>query len=147
MRIIAGGQMSGGLSNADIVRRFYEGWNSGDIDFAELVAEDIVNHQPEAEPARGRSRFADAIRGVMAAVPDSRWTISDVLTDGDRVAVRITWSGTYGAPQFRGLPITAPSTFSAEHIHIYRVADRKLAEHWVVRDDLAMLRQLGAVES
>jgi ketosteroid isomerase-like protein len=54
--------MSGGLSNADIVRRFYEGWNRGDINFAELVAEDIVNHQPEAEPARGRSRFADAIR-------------------------------------------------------------------------------------
>ena len=96
--------MAGGLSNGDNVRRFYEGWNSGDIDFAELVAEDIVNHQPEAEPARGRSRFADAIRGVMAAVPDSRWTISDVLTDGDRVAVRITWSGTYGAPQFRGCP-------------------------------------------
>jgi steroid delta-isomerase-like uncharacterized protein len=147
MRILAGGQMSGGLSNADIVRRFYEGWNSGDIDFAELVAEDIVNHQPEAEPARGRSRFAEAIRGVMAAVPDSRWTISDILTDGDRVAVRITWSGTYGAPQFRGLPITSPGAFSAEHIHIYRVADRKLAEHWVVRDDLAMLRQLGAVAS
>ena len=139
--------MSGGLSSADIVRRFYEGWNSGHIDFAELVAEDIVNHQPEAEPARGRGRFADAIRGVMAAVPDSRWTISDVLVDGDRVAVRITWSGTYGAPQFRGLPITAPGTFSAEHIHIYRVADQKLAEHWVVRDDLAMLRQLGAVAS
>src|SRR5918996_4070722 len=93
-----GGHMSGGLSNADIVRRFYEAWNRGDINFAELVAEDIVNHQPEAEPERGRDRFAAAIRGVMAAVPDSQWTISDVLTDGDRVAVRTTWSGTYGAP-------------------------------------------------
>jgi steroid delta-isomerase-like uncharacterized protein len=139
--------MSGGWSNGDVVRRFYECWNSGDINFAELVAEDMVNHQPEAEPERGRSRFADAIGRVMAAVPDSQWTISDVLADVDRVAVRITWSGTYGAPQFRGLPIPAPGTFSAEHIHIYRVADGKLAEHWVVRDDLTMLRQLGAVAS
>jgi steroid delta-isomerase-like uncharacterized protein len=137
--------MSGGSSNGDVVRRFYEGWNRGDINFAALVAEDIVNHQPEAEPERGRSRFADAISRVMAAVPDSLWTISDVLSDGDRVAVRITWTGTYEAPQFRGLPIAAPGTFSAEHIHIYRVADGKLAEHWVVRDDLTMLRQLRAV--
>ena len=139
--------MPGESSNADIVRRFYEGWSSGDIDFVALVAEDIVNHQPEAEPERGRSRFADAIRGVMAAVPDSHWAISDVLAEGDRVAVRITWSGTYGAPQFRGLPIAAPGSFSAEHMHIFRVADGKLAEHWVVRDDLTMLRQLGAVAS
>src|SRR4051794_8848679 len=115
--------MSAGLSNGDVVRRFYEGWNRGDINFVALVAEDIVNYQPEAEPERGRSRFADAIRRVMVAVPDSHWTISEMLVDGDRVAVRITWSGTYGAPQFHGLPIAAPARFSAEHIHIYRVAD------------------------
>jgi steroid delta-isomerase-like uncharacterized protein len=144
---VAGGRASGGSSNGDVVRRFYEGWNSGSIDFAELVADDIVNHQPEAEPERGRRAFTDAIGRVMAAVPDSQWTISDLLAEGDRVAVRITWSGTYGAPQFRGLPIPRPGTFSAEHIHIYRVADGKLAEHWVVRDDLAMLQQLGAVPS
>ena len=132
-------------SNADVVRRFYDAWNSGSIDFAELVADDIVNHQPEVEPERGRRSFADAILGVMTAVPDSRWTISDLLAEGDRVAVRVTWSGTYNAPQFRGVLIPAPGTFSAEHIHIYRVADGKLAEHWVVRDDLAMLRQLGAL--
>jgi len=137
--------MSVELSNGDVVRRFYEGWNRGDIDFVELVAEDIVNYQPEAEPQRGRSPFADAIRRVMAAVPDSQWTIADLLADGDRVAIRITWSGTYRAPEFRGLPIATPRTFSAEHIHIYRDADGKLAEHWVVRDDLAMLRQLGAL--
>jgi steroid delta-isomerase-like uncharacterized protein len=142
-----GGPMSSGSSNGEVVRRFYESWNSGTINFADLVAEDIVNHQPEAEPERGRDRFADAVGQVMAAVPDSQWTISDVLADGDRVAVRITWSGTYGAPQFRGLSIDAPGAFSAEHIHIYRVADGKLAEHWVVRDDLTMLRQLGAMAS
>ena len=139
--------MSGGLSIGDVVRRFYESWNRGDIDFAALVADDVVNHQPELEPERGRGAFADAISHVMAAVPDSHWTISDMLVDGDRVAVRTIWSGTYGAPQFRGLPIAAPGSFSAEHIHIYRVAHGRLAEHWVVRDDVAMLRQLGAFGS
>jgi hypothetical protein len=56
-------------SIADLVRRFYEGWNNGSIDFADLVAEDIVNHQPEAEPEQGRQRFEEAVKGVMRAVP------------------------------------------------------------------------------
>jgi hypothetical protein len=46
-----------------------------------------------------------------------------------------------------GYRIAAPGSFSAEHIRIYRVADGRLAERWVVRDDLTMLRQLGALAS
>jgi predicted ester cyclase len=33
-----------------------------------------------------------------------------------------------------------------DHIHIWRMAEGRLAEHWMVRDDLSMLRQLGAME-
>jgi steroid delta-isomerase-like uncharacterized protein len=133
--------------NAAVVRTFYEGWNEGQIDFEALVADDIVNHQPEVEPRRGREQFATEVRGVMAAVPDSRWTISDLLVDGNRVAVRITWAGTYGPGPFRGVNVEEQRAFAVEHIHIYRVAHGQLAEHWVVRDDLAMLRQLGAFRS
>ena len=89
-------------SIADVVRRFYDGCNNGSIDFADLVAEDIVNHQPEAEPEQGRQRFEEAVEGVMRAVADWQWTLSDLLADGDRVAARTTWSGTYHAPEFRG---------------------------------------------
>lgn len=132
-------------SIADLVRRFYEGWNNGSIDFADLVAEDIVNHQPEAEPEQGRQRFEEAVKGVMRAVPDSQWTVSDLLADGDRVAARTTWSGTYQAPEFRGVTVPGPARFAVEHVHIYRISDGKMIEHWVVRDDLTMLRQLGAI--
>jgi hypothetical protein len=81
---------------------FLRGLDNGSIDSADLVAEDIVNHQPEAEPEQGRQRFEEAVKGVMRAVPDSQWTVSDLLADGDRVAARTTWSGTYQAPEFRG---------------------------------------------
>lgn len=134
-----------GQNIAEVVRRFYEGWNDGAIDFASLVAEDIVNHQPEAEPEVGRHRFEEAVNGVMRAVPDSQWTMTDVLADGDRVAARATWSGTYQAPEFRGMTVPAPARFSVEHVHIYRIVEGRMVEHWVVRDDLTMLRQLGAI--
>jgi ketosteroid isomerase-like protein len=38
------------VEQRDVVRLFYDGWNCGDINFADLVAADIVNRQPEAEP-------------------------------------------------------------------------------------------------
>ena len=67
------------------------------------------------------------------------------LADGDRVAARTTWSGTYQAPEFRGVTVPGPARFAVEHVHIYRISDEKMIEHWVVRDDLTMLRQLGAI--
>jgi predicted ester cyclase len=128
-----------------VVTEFYESWTRGVIDFEALVDADIVNHQPEVEPASGRDQFIAAVTGVMTAVPDSRWDIQDLLLEDDRVAVRIRWSGTYRGGQFRGFNISGPKPFSVEHVHIYRVADGKLAEHWVVRDDLSMLVELDAV--
>jgi predicted ester cyclase len=114
--------MSLGGERTDVVLKFYDSWNRGEIDFDELVDEDIVNHQPDVEPELGRDPFREAIAGVMAAVPDSRWDVSDVLADRDRVAIRITWSGTYLGAHFRGWTIPAPAKFAVEHVHIYRVA-------------------------
>ena len=138
------------MNHADakqVVLDFYEGWTRGAVDFVRLVDADIVNHQPDVEPARGRDLFSAAVTGVMRAVPDSHWEVSDLVAEGDRVAVRITWAGTYQGGQFRGFDVAGPKAFSVEHIHIYRVANGKLAEHWVVRDDLAMLTQLGAFDA
>lgn len=140
-----GSEMTAIQSNKDVVLRFYEDWNRGSLDFDALVADKMINHQPEAEPEIGRDLFTAAIRGVMTAVPDSQWDVGDMIADNDRVAVRITWSGTYRAPQFRGASIPEPAPFSVEHIHIYRVTHGRLAEHWVVRDDLTMLHQLHAI--
>ena len=37
--------------------------------------------------------------------------------------------------------------FAVEHVHIYRIADGRIAEHWVVRDDLGMMLQTGAIST
>ncbi len=36
-------------------------------------------------------------------------------------------------------------SYTVKHVHIYRIVDSKIREHWAVRDDLSMLRQLGAL--
>ena len=37
--------------------------------------------------------------------------------------------------------------FEAEQMHMLRIADGRIAEHWGIRDDAGMMRQLGALQA
>ena len=80
-------------------------------------------------------------------MPDSNWTTLRLLADGDFVVCHNRWSGTYEGKVFRGIPGPQGERFSVEHVHIYRITDNRIAEHWVVRDDLGTLLQTGAVST
>jgi predicted ester cyclase len=131
--------------NKPVVRDFYDGWNAGAIDFERLVHPEVTNHQPDHAPETGLESFRRAIEGVMSAVPDSTWTTLSLVAEGEFVVCHNRWSGTYRGTIFRGVSTPEGGVFSVEHIHIYRITRSRIAEHWVVRDDLAMMQQLGAV--
>jgi predicted ester cyclase len=69
------------------------------------------------------------------------FTIEDVISEGDRVVVRSTNSGRH-VGNFLGIPPTGRSCAIAG-IDIYRMEHGRMAEHWHVIDQLAMLQQLG----
>jgi steroid delta-isomerase-like uncharacterized protein len=117
----------------------------------ELFAPDFVNHvrlvqvtetaPPPFPPGPGHMK--QLVTTLTTAFPDSHFTVEDVIAAGDKVVGRITWSGTHRG-EFLGIPATG-KTFKVSHIQIYRFAEGKMVEHWAVRDDLSMLRQLGLV--
>jgi predicted ester cyclase len=133
--------------NKAIVQEFYDQWNSGAIDFERLVHPDVTNHQPDRNPETGLDNFRKAIEGVTGAVPDSSWTTLRLIAEEDFVVCHNSWSGTYGGKVFRGVPSPQGKRFSVEHVHIYRITDDRIAEHWVVRDDLGMMLQTGAISN
>jgi predicted ester cyclase len=133
--------------NKSIVQEFYDQWNAGAIDFERLVHRDVTNHQPDRDPETGLDTFRQAIEGVMGAVPDSNWTTLRLIAEEDFVVCHNIWSGTYGGKAFRGVPSPRGQRFSVEHVHIYRITDNRIAEHWVVRDDLGMMLQTGAIST
>jgi predicted ester cyclase len=110
-----------------------------------LVHPEVRNHQPDRDAETGLDRFRGAVEGVMGAVSDSTWTTVRLIAEGDFVACHNTWRGTYGGNVFRGVPTPEGERFSVEHVHLYRLSDQRIAEHWVVRDGLAMMLQLGAI--
>jgi len=80
---------------------------------------------------------------LFAAFPDFRYTIDDMVAEGDRVAARLTAHGTHQGP-FLGVPATGKQVSWTE-IHIGRCDDGTLAEHWATLDQVGLLQQLGAV--
>jgi predicted ester cyclase len=79
-------------------------------------------------------------------LPDETTTIDDILAEGDKVVVRATLRGTY---QGSTLPMFAdikPQGQAVEwqFIHIFRIQDGKIAEHWAQRNDLEVHQQLLA---
>ena len=115
--------------------------NFGLID--ELIAPDFVEHyaQPGVPPTReGFKQFAMAYR---SAFPDLRYTVEDSIEAGDKIVHRLTASGTMKGDL---LGISASGTRATwTEIHIGRVVDGRLVEHWGVVDQLGMLVQLGVM--
>ena len=72
----------------------------------------------------------------------------------DRVVCRLTVSGTHqGTPEVpvEGGPLLQailPSGkhYTIQHVHVFRLSNGKIAEHWAARDDLGLLQQLGAFQ-
>jgi predicted ester cyclase len=45
----------------------------------------------------------------------------------------------------RGVATPKGKPIAVELVHIFRLRDGKIVEHWAVRDDLGMMKQLGAI--
>jgi predicted ester cyclase len=67
--------------------------------------------------------------------------VEDLIAEGDRVVVRWTNTGTH-VGEFFGAPPTGRA-FRMAGIDIHRISDGKLAEHWHVVDQFALMLQLG----
>jgi steroid delta-isomerase-like uncharacterized protein len=135
-------------ANKAIVRRFYEEvFNQRNIDaIDELVHAEFFNYDPTPAASRDPESMKQFIKTITQAFPDHHHAIEDLIAEGDKVVMRCTLTATHQGqfPGFLEMPPTGKAICQRQ-IHILRVRDGKLAEHWVVRDDLTMMQQLGVI--
>ncbi len=128
--------------NKALVRQFIDevfvGGSFAAVD--ELLADDFVPHNWPYS-GDGKADLKAAIERVSKGLADPDWVIEDLIAEGDRVVARVTASAHHVGP-FMGLP-PSDKSYSIGEIHIFRIADGKIAEHWHQFDGLSMMRQLG----
>ena len=130
--------------NKALFRRMYdEGLNGGNLAVVdELIAPDFINHEaPPGVENRGPESQRLLITMLRTAFPDLHFSIEHLIAEGDTVAGRLTMSGTHEG-SLMGIPPTGRPV-KQSHMHFVLLRDGKAIEHWGVRDDVTMMRQLG----
>ena len=114
----------------------------------ELMAQDVVLHRPGFD-VTGLHAAVQRLRGLLQDYSEFSTELSGLIAEGNMVSVRVlhrararphtfrSRAGDVRIPEERDLQWTA--------IVQFRLKDGKIAEEWVMRDELAMLIQLGAI--
>ena len=119
--------------------------NRGDMSRAdELLAADFIEHEelPPGVPA-GREAPKQLTTMLRSAFPDFKATINDLIAEGDKVVIHMTWNGTQQG-EFKGIPPTG-KRISVGIFDILRIAEGQIVEHWGLTDSMAMMQQLGVI--
>jgi steroid delta-isomerase-like uncharacterized protein len=94
------------------------------------------------DPLNGAA-WSEFMSAFTAAFPDSRISIQSCIAEDDTVVSRWTLTGTHQG-QFQGIPATGrPVKFNG--LEFNKVTDGNIVEHWSMFDNLALLRQIGAM--
>ena len=121
----------------EIIDRIFIHQEDSAID--DLVAPDFVPHTFGPMPP-GREGLREGMRRAGAGVSDPEFTIHDMIAEGDEVAVRLTTSARHTGT-FMGIEPTG-NRYAIDEIHIFRLRDGLLVEHWHEFDKGKLMAQL-----
>ncbi|WP_164851263.1 ester cyclase [Larkinella soli] len=122
---------------------FQEVWNEGRLDrLDDLLTPDYRNHSSSIpNPQPGPEGLKPIVQAIRNAFPDLNYRIEDLIVTEDRVVARVVMSGTQTG-DFFGIAPTG-RRIEVSQMNIEAVRDGRIAEHWRLTDEAAMLRQMG----
>jgi steroid delta-isomerase-like uncharacterized protein len=132
-------------ANRELSRRFTELFSTGDEALAnEILSPDAVFHGTAGDgELRGVEAMKAFVAGYRRAFPDANSTVEDQVAEGDKVVTRWRARGTHRG-QLGPIPPT-DREFEMDGVTIERIEGGRIAEVWVARDELGLLRQLGVL--
>lgn len=134
--------MSNATNKATVRRYFEQVLNEQRHDLVEeFLTENIELHGSGLAP--GLEVVKQWLAMFAAAFPDGYTTIADMVAEDDKVIARTVFNGTHKA-EMQDIPATG-KIVNIPGIIIFRMDNGKIAEGWLVSDNLGMMQQLGVV--
>jgi predicted ester cyclase len=121
-----------------------DAWNKGDLRLGDRMFAPgaILHYRGQSFPLTAEFG-AQTVRTWRDGFPDFRFTLEDMIVQGNKVALRIPFSGTHQG-KFWGLEPTGKKINVTETL-ILRIEDDKIAEMWEDYDEYGMRIQLGVL--
>lgn len=114
----------------------------------ELLAPDVVLHRPGFDVI-GLDAAMRRLRAVLADYSEFSSELSGLMAEGDMVSVRIFHRTRARPHMFRSrageVKLAREQELNWAAIVQFRMKDGKIAEEWVMRDELGMLAQMGKI--
>jgi len=131
--------------NKQTIQRLWRDLVNGEraASLEELVSPDFLDHTPLPGMSADLEGLTTRLTMLHNAFPDFQSSILDLTAEGDKVVVMCESSGTH-LKSFLG-EVPSGRRWKILEIHILRLANGKLVEHWGIPDFFGMLLQLGLV--
>jgi len=133
-------------ANKNVVRQIEETWNRNELDKLDgLFAPEFKQWSGFPGMPATMESAKQAHTMSIAAMPDRKTEIQEMVAEGDKVTARIRMTGTNtGGFPMLGVPANG-NKVDIEWISIYGVKDGKATEHRAVMDLMGLMQQLGAI--
>lgn len=88
--------------------------------------------------------YKQAMSALIAAFPNARFVVHDMVAEGDKVVVRHHFEGVHSGAAFQGVPTSGKNAFAPATVTL-QLKDGKAVEVWLNADFLAVMTQIGAM--
>jgi predicted ester cyclase len=127
-----------------LARKYVEVWNTGDMAVINSFPRFIM-HNHGGRVAAGPEMLGRVVGAWRKSMPDLLFTIDDTVTEGDKVAMRLTIKGTYKERLFPDTadPASPPRPIRVTAMMMFRVKNGKIEEIWQEIDESMMKSAMG----
>ena len=129
--------------NKQIVRQFFELLDVHDTDRMEqlLISTNNYSFQSSGRPIMDWNGHKQLLTAITEAFPDLNHDIKDIVAEGDKVAVRLSVSGTH-KNEFQGIAATGRK-LSLEEMAFLIIIDGRITQGWITSDTMSFMGQIA----
>jgi predicted ester cyclase len=121
------------------------GNGGGDLSRLDLLcAPDIVNHALAPGRPQGITGTREFLRSARRDLHPARWLWSEVVAENDLVVQFGSREHHWPGGSFRGFDLSQ-GRYTRDTMFAYRLVGGRITERRAIRDDLAMIKQLGGI--
>lgn len=133
--------------NKSIIRRWLTTWNEQNLEafYNGFDPQCVFHTLTEYGLPPTLESYKAMITSTLAAFPDMRNHLEEIVAEGDQVVVRVTEKGTHTGT-WQNIPATNKQVAYQETV-FYRLANGKIIEWTYFPDMLSLLKQVGALPS
>ena len=138
-------------NNIQVVEKAFQAVNTGDMSkVSDFISPKYFNHESQRDPVRSKMRgpeeFIDTVINLRKSIANLSYEEQETIVCNNKVVSIMRVTGKHTGSFFGFIPPSG-NEISYQAVHVHTIGeDGKIVEHKAIRDDLALMFQLGVIK-